>query len=66
LAGLGSGTARLTETILLTPGNLTRPGHRTSRSFPPSAERPLKITLAPKIWPVPPPLSIDQGEVGVV
>src|SRR3954469_14636620 len=36
LAGLASGTARFTETTLLTPGNLTAPDHRTPRNFPPA------------------------------
>src|SRR5687767_9369619 len=35
LAGFGSGTARLTETILLTPGNLTAPA-TARRAFSPS------------------------------
>src|SRR5436190_23306082 len=42
LAGLGSGTAMLTETILRTPGNLTRPGHRTPRNFPADRHRYLR------------------------
>src|SRR5262245_1093971 len=37
LAGLGSGTARLTETILLTPGNLTaRPAARRTNFHHPA------------------------------
>jgi hypothetical protein len=55
LAGLGSGTAKLTETILLMPGKLTALATATPRSFPPSAQAPLKITLASNITPVAPP-----------
>jgi len=64
LAGLGSGTARLTETILLTPDNLTAlaTARRAISRHPP--RRPLKITFAPKITPVaprpPPPSTRDK------
>src|SRR5205085_5608401 len=66
LAGLGSGTARLTETIVLTPGNLTAPAtaRRAISRQPPRP--PLKITLTPRSHRSPRPLPIDQGQVGVV
>jgi hypothetical protein len=67
LTGLGSGAARLTETILLTPGNLAAlaTARRAISRHPP--RRPLKITLAPKITLVAPhPVPIDQGQTDVV
>src|SRR4051812_31013195 len=66
LAGLGSGTARLTETILLTPGNLTALATARLAIFPPSAEAPPKDHARPQDHAGRPPHPpIDQGQ-GVV